>query len=97
VPEPYPPIEPYDHGLLDVGDGNLVYWEVCGSSEGKPALVVHGGPGAGSGAGNRRFFDPERYRLVLFDQRGCGRSTPHASDPAADLSVNTTNHLVADM
>lgn len=97
MPEPYPPIEPYDHGLLDVGDGNLVYWEVCGSPDGKPALVVHGGPGAGCGAGNRRFFDPERYRLVLFDQRGCGRSTPHASDPAADLSVNTTNHLVADM
>jgi len=58
---------------------------------------VHGGPGAGLGVGNRRFFDPERYRLVLFDQRGCGRSTPHASDPAADMSVNTTDHLVADM
>jgi len=97
VPEPYPPIEPYDQGLLDVGDGNLVYWEVCGNPGGKPALVVHGGPGAGRGVGNRRFFDPERYRLVLFDQRGCGRSTPHASDPAADMTVNTTDHLVADM
>jgi proline iminopeptidase len=97
VPEPYPPIEPYDQGLLDVGDGNLVYWEVCGNPEGKPALVVHGGPGSGCGAGNRRFFDPERYRLVLFDQRGCGRSTPHASEPATEMTVNTTGHLVADM
>jgi proline iminopeptidase len=95
--EPYPPIEPYDHGLLDVGDGNLVYWEACGNPEGKPALVVHGGPGSGCGTRARRLFDPERYRIVLFDQRGCGRSTPHASDPATDMSVNTTHHLLADM
>ena len=61
------------------------------------ALVVHGGPGSGLGPGNRRYFDPERYRVVLFDQRGCGRSTPHASDPATDMSVNTTDHLIADM
>ncbi len=95
--ERYPPIEPYDHGMLDVGDGNLVYWEACGNPKGKPALVVHGGPGSGLGTGNRRYFDPERYRVVLFDQRGCGSSTPHASDPAADMGVNTTDHLVADM
>ena len=95
--EPYPPIEPYDHGLLDVGDGNLVYWETCGSPTGKPALVVHGGPGSGCGTGSRRYFDPERYRVVLFDQRGCGRSLPHASDPTTDMSVNTTHHLLADM
>jgi proline iminopeptidase len=95
--EPFPPIEPYDHGLLDVGDGNLVYWEVCGNPDGKPALVVHGGPGSGCGPGNRRYFDPERYRVVLFDQRGCGRSTPHASDPTTDMTVNTTHHLIADM
>jgi proline iminopeptidase len=93
----YPPIEPYDHGMLDVGDSNLVYWETCGNPAGKPALVVHGGPGSGCGPGTRRHFDPERYRVVLFDQRGCGRSTPHASDPAADMSVNTTEHLLADM
>ena len=97
MPERYPPIEPYDHGMLDVGDGSLIYWEACGNPEGKPALVVHGGPGSGLGTGNRRYFDPERYRVVLFDQRGCGRSTPHASDPAVDMSVNTTDHLVADM
>jgi proline iminopeptidase len=97
VPERYPPIEPYDRGMLDVGDGNLVYWETCGNPDGKAALVVHGGPGSGLGPGNRRYFDPELYRVVLFDQRGCGRSTPHASDPAADMSVNTTDHLVADM
>ncbi|WP_188192702.1 prolyl aminopeptidase [Nonomuraea sp. SYSU D8015] len=93
----YPPIEPYDHGMLDTGDGNLVYWEVCGNPEGKPALVVHGGPGSGCTVGMRKTFDPERYRIVLFDQRNCGRSRPHASDPATDLSTNTTQHLIADM
>ncbi|MFC4008361.1 prolyl aminopeptidase [Nonomuraea purpurea] len=93
----YPPIEPYEHGMLDTGDGNLVYWEVCGNPHGKPALVVHGGPGSGCSTGARRWFDPERYRIVLFDQRNCGRSRPHASDPATDLSTNTTHHLVADM
>jgi proline iminopeptidase len=95
--EPYPPIEPYDHGLLDIGDSNRVYWETCGSANGKAALVVHGGPGSGCGAGSRRYFDPEHYRIVLFDQRGCGRSTPHASDPNTDMSLNTTEHLLADM
>src|SRR6266542_2927148 len=95
--ELYPPIEPYDKGMLDVGDGNLVYWEACGNPEGKPALVVHGGPGSGCTPRHRRYFDPERYRVVLFDQRGCGRSTPHASDPATDLRHNTTGHLLADM
>ncbi len=95
--EPFPPIEPYDHGLLDVGDGNRIYWEACGNPEGKPALVVHGGPGAGGGRGSRRTFDPERYRLVLFDQRGCGESVPHASDPGVSMSANTTHHLVEDM
>lgn len=93
----HPPIEPYDHGHLDVGDGHLVYWEVCGNPEGKPALVVHGGPGSGCSVNMRRTFDPERYRIILFDQRNCGRSLPHASDPAVDLSANTTHHLIADM
>jgi proline iminopeptidase len=93
----YPPIEPYDSGLLGVGDGNSIYWETCGNPDGKPALVVHGGPGSGCGTGSRRFFDPQRYRIVLFDQRGCGRSVPHASDPATDMSVNTTHHLIADL
>jgi proline iminopeptidase len=97
MPERYPPIEPYQHGMLDVGDGNLVYWETCGNPEGKPALVVHGGPGSGCTARHRRAFDPDRYRVVLFDQRGCGRSTPHASDPATDMRHNTTEHLIADM
>ncbi|MCM2423721.1 prolyl aminopeptidase [Streptomyces sp. RKAG293] len=94
---PYPPIEPYDHGMLSTGDGNLVYWETCGNPDGKPVLVVHGGPGSGCSTGRRSSFDPERYRIVLFDQRGCGRSTPHASDPAADMDLNTTEHLMADM
>ena len=95
--ELYPPIEPYDHGMLDVGDGNLVYWECCGNPEGKPALVVHGGPGSGCSARMRQGFDPGRYRAVLFDQRGCGRSSPHASDPNTDMSRNTTEHLIRDM
>jgi len=93
----YPPIEPYDSGLLDVGEGNQVFWEACGNPAGKPALVVHGGPGSGAGLGSRRLFDPDRYRIVLFDQRGCGRSLPHASDQATDMSVNTTHHLIADL
>jgi proline iminopeptidase len=95
--EPFPPIEPYDHGMLDVGDGNLVYWEVSGSPGGKAAVVVHGGPGTGCGPGSRRYFHPEKYRVVQFDQRGCGRSTPHASDPVTDMTTNTTHHLVSDM
>jgi proline iminopeptidase len=93
----YPEIEPFEHGMLDVGDGNLVYWEVCGHPSGKPAVVVHGGPGSGCSAGMRRYFDPAAYRIVLFDQRGCGRSRPHASDPDVDLGTNTTDHLLADM
>jgi proline iminopeptidase len=80
-----------------VGDGNLVYWETCGNPHGKPAVVLHGGPGSGCSPGWRRLFDPAAYRVVLFDQRGCGRSTPHASLPDTDLSTNTTQHLVADM
>ena len=93
----YPEIEPYEHGLLDVGDGNLVYWETCGNPAGKPAVVLHGGPGSGCTAWHRRLFDPRAYRVVLFDQRGCGRSRPHASLPDADLGSNTTAHLVADI
>lgn len=89
--------EPYDQGMLDVGDGQLVYWEVCGNPEGKPAVVLHGGPGSGAGAFWLRFFDLAKYRVVLFDQRGCGRSTPDAAGPDADLSTNTTWHLVADI
>jgi len=93
----YPEIEPYEHGMLDVGDGHAVYWEVCGNPAGKAAVVVHGGPGSGCTGWHRRLFDPARYRVVLFDQRGCGRSTPHASEDGADLSRNTTAHLIADM
>ncbi|WP_158866189.1 prolyl aminopeptidase [Leifsonia sp. AG29] len=93
----YPEIEPYDTGMLDVGDGQQLYWEASGNPEGKPVVFLHGGPGGGTTPAHRRLFDPEKYRIVLFDQRGCGRSLPHASDPAADLSVNTTWHLVADI
>jgi proline iminopeptidase len=96
-PAERPPIEPYETGMLDVGDGNHIYWEMCGNAEGKPALIVHGGPGAGTSVRPRRVFDPQKYRIISFDQRGCGRSTPHASDPDTDMSVNTTQHLVADM
>ena len=93
----YPPIEPYTYGMLAVGDGHEIYCEACGNPEGKPAVFLHGGPGGGCVADHRRYFDPAKYRIVLFDQRGCGRSTPHASEPAADLSANTTWHLVADI
>jgi proline iminopeptidase len=93
----FPAIEPYDHGMLDVGDDNLIYWETSGNPDGKPALVVHGGPGSGCTPGHRHTFDPERYRIILFDQRGCGRSRPHASDPAVDMRHNTTEHLLRDM
>ncbi|WP_348789000.1 prolyl aminopeptidase [Leifsonia sp. NPDC080035] len=93
----YPEIEPYDSGMLDVGDGQQVYWEVSGDPDGKPVVFLHGGPGGGTTPSHRRLFDPERYRIVLFDQRMCGRSLPHASEPEADLAVNTTWHLVEDM
>ncbi len=92
----YPQIEPYDHGTLAVGDGNHIYWETCGNPSGKVALVFHGGPGSGAATWFRRLFDPRIYRIVLFDQRGCGRSTPHASEPETELSANTTQNLVAD-
>ena len=93
----YPEIEPYDQGMLEVGDGNRVYWEVCGNPQGKPAVVLHGGPGSGRSRWQRRLFDPSSYRIVLFDQRGCGRSTPHASKREIDLTTNTTQNLIADM
>ncbi len=93
----YPDIEPYEHGFLDAGDGHRVYWEACGNPRGKPAVVLHGGPGSGASPWWRRFFDPSAYRVVLFDQRGCGRSTPHASEPGIDLSTNTTHHLIGDI
>src|SRR5436190_4568806 len=93
----YPPIEPYETGELIVGDGHRVYWEQSGNPEGKPVVFLHGGPGAGTSPWHRRFFDPDRYRIVLLDQRGSGRSTPHASTPDADLRFNTTWHLVADI
>ncbi|TKG71534.1 prolyl aminopeptidase [Prauserella endophytica] len=97
MPEPYPEIEPRDHGLLAVGDGHEIYWEVCGNPHGKPAVFLHGGPGGGSSPAHRRLFDPARYQIVLLDQRGCGRSIPHSAEQAADLSANTTWHLVADL
>lgn len=92
-----PAIEPYDSGMLDVGDGHLVYWECCGNPDGVPAVYLHGGPGSGASPGQRRFFDPDLHRGVIFDQRGAGRSRPLASAPDADLSTNTTQHLIADM
>jgi proline iminopeptidase len=97
VTELYPEIAPHDSGMLDVDDGNAVYWETCGNPDGKPAVVLHGGPGSGCGEWFRRFFDPDAYRIVLFDQRNCGRSTPHASEPTTDLTSNTTANLVGDI
>ena len=88
----YPPIEPYETGMLDVGDGHTLYWERCGTPGGKPAVFLHGGPGSGCSPKQRQQFDPKKYDVLLFDQRGCGRSTPFAS-----LEDNTTWHLVADI
>lgn len=92
----YPEIEPYEHGLLEVDGGELMYWETCGDPGGKPAVVFHGGPGSGCSPWFRRLFDPSAYRIVLFDQRGCGRSRPHASSPDIDLANNNTPSLIAD-
>lgn len=92
--------EPYAHGMLDVGEGNQVYWETCGNPAGKPLVLLHGGPGQGCNERMRPTpggFTAEDYRMVLYDQRGCGRSTPSAADPATDMRHNTTHHLVADL
>ena len=88
----FPPIEPYNHGWLSVGDGHEIYYEESGNPTGKPCLFVHGGPGGGASPAARQFFDPDKYRIVLFDQRGCGRSKPHAS-----IEANTTWHLIDDI
>lgn len=95
--DPYPEIEPYQHEMLAVGDGHELYVEQCGNPEGLPVVFVHGGPGGGCAMASRQFFDPQRYRIVLLDQRGCGRSTPHAAETTAALEHNTTWDLVADL
>jgi proline iminopeptidase len=90
--ELYPEIEPYETGVLDVGDGHGLFWEQSGRPDGVPAVFLHGGPGAGASPAHRRFFDPAHYRIVIFDQRGAGRSTPLGS-----VTANTTPELVADI
>lgn len=92
----YPEIEPYDQGLLDVGDGHSIFFECCGNPKGKPVVYLHGGPGSGSSPGARRFFDPDAYRIVLFDQRGCGRSRPLLTH-RRQLGCHTTQHLIRDL
>src|SRR5438874_2713381 len=86
-----------EHGLLEADAANAVYWETAGNQEGKPPLVLHGGPGSGCTPWHRTLFEPDAYRVVLFDQRNCGRSTPHASEPDIDLSTNATQNLIADI
>lgn len=88
----YPPVDPFDQRVLDVGDGHRVYVEQCGNPHGRPVVVLHGGPGGGCSPAMRRYFDPQAYRIVLFDQRGCGRSRPHAA-----VTANTTWDLVRDI
>jgi len=88
----YHPIDPFDQRMLEVGDGHRIYVEQCGNPDGIPVVVLHGGPGGGCSPAMRRYFDPDMYRIILFDQRGCGRSRPHAS-----VEANTTWHLVADI
>jgi proline iminopeptidase len=87
----FPPIEPFDSGYLEKGM-HSIYYEQCGNPNGKPAIFLHGGPGGGTGKLSRRFFDPKKYRIILFDQRGCGKSKPHAC-----LEDNTTWHLLEDI
>jgi len=89
-------LDPFDVGMLDVGDGHHLYWEISGNPDGKPAVVLHGGPGSGSSPSFRRMFNPAVYKVVQFDQRNCGHSTPHASEPDVDLSTNMTATLIAD-
>lgn len=93
----FPLIDPHAQGFLTVGDEQQVYWEACGNPDGIPALVLHGGPGSGCTESMRRYFDPNRYRVFLFDQRGCGRSSPLASQRDIDLATNTTAHLISDI
>jgi proline iminopeptidase len=88
----YPEIQPYDTGMLDVGDGHTLYWELSGNPNGKPVVFLHGGPGGGSGPDHRRQFNPDKYKILVFDQRGCGKSTPYA-----ELDHNTTWDLVEDI
>ena len=95
--ERFPPIEPHQCGMLGVSDGHAIFYEVSGNPVGKPVVALHGGPGGGLSVNRRRLFDPAVYRIIQFDQRGCGRSTPHASELSTDLATNTTHHLIADM
>jgi len=88
----YPPIDPFDQRVIDMGDGHRIYVEQCGNPHGIPVVVLHGGPGGGCSPAMRRYFDPGVFRVILFDQRGCGRSRPHAS-----VHANTTWDLVADI
>ena len=88
----FPALECRESGMLDLGGGHAMYWEECGNPDGVPILFLHGGPGAGTMGVHRRFFDPDYFRIVLCDQRGAGRSTPHAS-----IDDNTTDHLLADL
>ena len=93
----YPQSSPYAQGWLEVGDGHSIYWEICGHPEGRPAVVLHGGPGSGVNSTWTELFNPAVYRVVLFDQRGCGRSKPSAARTVDALNANTTRHLIADI
>jgi proline iminopeptidase len=97
VAESSPEAEIYGDGLLDVGDGNRMYWQARGNPDGLPVMIVHGGPGSGRSHSAYKSFDPGRFNIVSFDQRGCGDSVPSAADPATDMRYNTTEHLLADM
>ncbi len=95
--ERFPLVEPWDTGMLDVGDGHHLYWEQSGAPHGEPVVVLHGGPGTGSSPSGRRWFDPSHHRIIQFDQRNSGRSVPTAAERVVDLTTNTTAHLVADI
>jgi proline iminopeptidase len=92
----FPKIEPFESGMLAVGDSQHIYWECSGNPNGRPAVYLHGGPGSGCSPQSRRYFDPAIYRIILTDQRGCGRSQPHVAE-SSDLKINTTAHIIEDL
>ncbi|AZZ39669.1 prolyl aminopeptidase [Acidipropionibacterium jensenii] len=95
----YPPIEPFDTRMVDVGDGQLLHVEQCGNPQGRPVVFLHGGPGGGGGTERRQFFNPDSYRIIVLDQRGCGLSTPHVANARTpeEMASNTTWNLVEDL
>lgn len=97
IKEPYSPKPAYTEGMLQVDETNKIYWQISGNPNGIPVIFVHGGPGGGTSENSKIFFDPQKYKIILFDQRGCGKSTPSVSDNPNNIKTNTTQNLISDM